>query len=55
MQCDDLHNNYLMFDFCMKYLLLALTDSDLTKVALTSGCLGIVIQILQTFYEINVI
>lgn len=42
-------------DFCMKYLLLALTNSSLTKVALISGCLVIVIQILQTFYEINVI
>lgn len=49
MQCDELHNNGLTFDFCMKYLLLALTDGGLTKVALLSGCVGIVIQILQFF------
>lgn len=55
MQCDDLHNNGPTFDFCMKYLLLALTDNGLTKAAVISGCLGIVIQILKTFYEINLI
>lgn len=54
MQCDDLHNNGLTFVFCTKYLLLALTDSGLTNMALISRCLGFIIQILQTFYEINV-
>ena len=53
-QCDDLHNNGLTFVFYTKYLLLALTDSGLTNMALISGCLGFIIQILQTFYEINV-
>lgn len=54
MQCDDFHNNGLKFDFSMKYLLLALSGSGLTSMALIDGCLGTVVQNLQTFYEINV-
>lgn len=49
MQCDDLHNNGLKFDFSMKYLLLALTGSGLTSVTLISGYLGTVTQNLQIF------
>lgn len=51
------NNNGLTFDFCMKYLLLELTDSGLTNMSLISGCLGIITPILQTYFffsEINV-
>jgi len=48
------YNNGLMFDFYIEYLLLALSDSGQTKMVLISGCLGIVIEILQNSYETNV-